>query len=91
MSDLRRLATLIPCSYCGASEDEPCRTSSGARATYPHSARTEPIYAAWRDGFYDGQADILGALASAEQGDSWGSRYIEHARKHAADLSGDPA
>lgn len=81
----RKLADLIVCTYCGADAGWPCLTSSYARATYPHTARTGPIYEAWRDGFREGQRDILDALDSAEEGSSAAVRYIE---RHRAQVGG---
>ena len=67
-------ADTIPCAYCGADAGEPCRTSSGAWATHPHSARFWPLQRVWVDGFEDGQRDILGAL------DAGWDAYIDRAR-----------
>jgi len=70
------------CTYCKAWPTSPCRTKSGARATYPHDARTWPIYRAFREGLEDGQRDILGALDSDS---SWSQGYIEARRKQFAE------
>lgn len=47
-------ATTIPCGRCEATIGEPCKTISGKRASYSHSARTGPLNAAWLEGYYEG-------------------------------------
>ena len=81
---IRKLATTIPCPHCGAGVGQPCRTRTGSRASYPHGARTRPMYEAWLDGFEEGQRDILGALDDAETGSRWAAPYIASRR---ADLA----
>lgn len=70
------------CTYCRQWPGYPCRTKSGARATFPHGARTRPIFTAFNVGFTDGQTDILKALDSAELGESWAQGYIDARRRH---------
>lgn len=42
------------CPWCRADVGEPCVTTSGKRATYPHSARSGPLYRAYNRGYLAG-------------------------------------
>jgi len=56
---------LLVCPKCVAPAGYRCVTRTGNRATYPHSARTEPLYEAWRDGYseaLDGQVNYVRRL-----------------------------
>lgn len=52
----------LPCSYCLAVANAPCRTVNGNRASYPHGDRAQPVYAAWQLGHRDGLVDALRRL-----------------------------
>lgn len=49
----------ITCPRCEALAGEPCVSRTGRRATYPHAARTRPVYAAYSAGYQDAQDDLL--------------------------------
>lgn len=71
----RDLELAIGCGKCGVDVGEMCRTTTGRRASLAHSVRATPVYEAWRQGFYDGQKDII---LSHDEGDE---RYIDARRK----------
>lgn len=50
---------LLPCSYCGVTAGEWCRTASGRVAGYLHAARERPVREGWSTGFCEGTAHGL--------------------------------
>lgn len=50
----QKLAREVPCSTCGATANDQCRTSSGRPSPRLHTARTWPLHRAWTQGYADG-------------------------------------
>lgn len=70
----------IRCPRCGAMPGERCVTSGG-RPSRPHSARSEPLYAVWRDGYSDGASDLAShALGAAPDAEAW-RRFTRRAER----------
>ena len=74
---LRELVLAVPCGYCGVGVGESCRTKSGARSTYAHGDRSEPVYAAWRAGMREGMVDALRRLTK-----DWRTPTVELLAEH---------
>lgn len=51
----RDLADSVICPRCGAGVGERCVTRTGNPATWPHSARTNPLYDLWYAGMVEGE------------------------------------
>lgn len=60
LSDLARETTICP--FCQAAPGEQCRTSSGLRSQFLHSARERPVMRAWGMGVREGEDTILEML-----------------------------
>ena len=72
--DIGSLAVEISaCPYCAAPAGHPCKTKSQRRASYTHGARTTPLYALWREGYFEGER---GALEAAVSNNEWFQRRV---------------
>lgn len=54
---LRDLVLSIPCARCEAKPGQPCTTVSGKNAGREHSARQDPIWLAYGEGYTDAEED----------------------------------
>lgn len=65
------LALGVPCAYCFAEQGEPCETLTTKRPTPTHSARFQPVSAAWVEDYLDGTANgLLEAVYRLQHGDT---------------------
>lgn len=55
----------ITCQSCGAVAGEPCTTQTGKHTTYPHVARTRPLYEAWSAGYQSAEKYLI-EISSAD-------------------------
>lgn len=81
-SDFDSIALEIPCAYCLAPAGTWCSTSSGRWAGWLHSARTLPVYLAYRLGSDETEESLLHAAAHGDEWDTpWFQRKLaEHTR-----------
>lgn len=56
---------LLVCPWCGAVVGENCVTQTGKHTTYPHVARTRPLYEAWSAGYQSAEKYLI-EISSAD-------------------------
>lgn len=79
----------VDCGYCGQPRGEWCVTTSGAWATYLHTARQWPVHRAWARGYCEAHRDAAQSLLLEVDNPAagrWNLNTLERVKARLAEL-----